>query len=291
MDHIKNALRLSPGSKKRDEEAPIFNLISKISNADSRDTLSKFFKDDFSKPTGCSSNLWALLIAFGDVLVKLLNEQNSVQHKQKQDDPMDTSNAWSKVSGNNRKRLRSSLTENHSPIENVDAFKEAERQRSVVICHFPESEKTNFLQAERDDETSIRLMIHKLTDQAKVEKMYRMGKKIPNGRPRLIKVVLCTSSMQRAVLSCAKNLRNYDEFKKIYIRKSLTPAELQASNEKRATLRWLREKDARWVIYRDNFWIRDDISGGIRSIPVLDIPPHCANKRRFDNNPIPSQGN
>lgn len=282
MDHLKNALRLSPSAKKQkpDNDSPIFDVVSKIPNADSREILSKFFTGEVSKPTGCSANLWSLVSAFGDVLRELAVQCNkpSEQVTLSDQSQMDTAQAWTTISGKPRKRFRSSFSVNHEiEKDHVEALKEAERLRSVVVCHFPESEQSDTLKAEQDDDVAIRQMIHKLSNSAKVEKLYRLGK-VKINKPRLIKVVLCTSSMQRTVLSNAKTLKQHDEYKGVYVRKSMTPSELEESNKKRAELRWLRNQDARWVIFRNCFWIRDEISSGVRKTVTPQIPSDCYKK-------------
>lgn len=289
MQQIKNALRLSPSAKKQksDNESPIFDVVSKIPNADTRELLCNFFNGEFPKPNNCSANLWSLVSGFGDVLREL-----AVQFDKSSDDVIlndnatsNTTEAWKTATGRTRKRLRSSFSLNPElEKDQVEAIKEAERLRSAVICHFPESEMTDPLKAEQDDDVAIRQMIHKISSTAKVEKLYRLGKLIPN-KPRLVKVVFCTSSMQRSVLINAKTLKQHDEYKGVFVRKSMTPSELEASNKKRAELRWLRHQDSRWVIYRENFWIRDEISSGVRKTVTPSIPPDCYKARQNQTQP------
>lgn len=280
MDQIKNALRLSPRAKKQkpDSEAPIFDVISKIPNADTRELLSKFFSGDFPKPTNCSANLWSLVSAFGDVLCELSSHTCETQKEINVEESahMDTTSTdgWSTTVNRARKRHKTTTLDSRTSNSQIDALKEAERLRSVVVCHFAESEKSDVLAAEQDDDVAIRQMIHKISPSAKVEKLYRMGKVNPN-RQRLVKVVLCTSSMQRSVLLNAKSLKNHVEYKRVFVRKSMTPSELDESNKKRAELRWLRQLDSRWVLYRDVFWIRDEISSGVRATTPPPIPNDC----------------
>lgn len=271
MDKLTSALGLSPTAKraKNTPELPIFDVISKISDEDRRNLLTKFFSGEMTRPTGCNSAVWSLLSAFGEVLVELAKVPPSNKVQENSSTEALTGGQWTEA--RNRKRRTSTAVQPTQKVDSLDAVKEAERLRSLVVCHFRESEKSDPIQAENDDDFAIRQLIHKLALNAKIEKWYRMGKRVED-KPRLIKVVLCTSSMQRAVLKNAKNLRDFDEFKRIYIRKSMTPAELVESNKKRAALKWLREKDDRWVIYRNEFWIRDEISGGSRTTVAPQIP-------------------
>lgn len=272
MDKITSALGLSPTAKrtKNNPELPIFDIISKVSNEDKRNLLAKFFSGEMNRPTGCNTVVWSILSAFGDILVELANVPHPNNVHENASAEAESSEKWTEV--RTRKRRVSTAVQLSQKQENFDAVKEAERLRSLVVCHFPESEKSDSIQAENDDDIAIRQLIHKLASNAKVEKLYRMGRKV-EGKPRLIKVVLCTSSMQRAVLLNAKTLRDFDEFKRVYIRKSMTPVELVESNRKRAALNWLRLTDKRWVIFRENFWISDEISGGSRKTLVPPIPP------------------
>lgn len=287
MNHVKSALGISPNSKNKpcEIDPAIFSLISKVPNADNREALENFFKSNLSKPSGCPHVIWNLLSGFADLFSTLAQEitarSDNLESSELLQEPSEmNSDTWATVTKKGRRPTKRARTEEVEIFENsieshkqpqYAAMKEAERIRSVVICHFPESTNSNHLEAEKEDDANVRQMIYKLSETSKVEKLYRMGKKT-NERMRLVKVVLCTTSMQRAVLSNAKNLRNFDDYKKVYIRKSMTKEELVESNRQRAALRYLKQIDNRWVIFRNDFWIREEIGKNVNKTVAPTIP-------------------
>ncbi|KAH7704869.1 hypothetical protein AAVH_27932 [Aphelenchoides avenae] len=121
-----------------------------------------------------------------------------------------------------------------TPPSDFISAAELERQRSVVIAGLPEL-ATNATNKARDN--SERDAVFTLIDQLQppdgsqpapevsVPCVYRLGAKNTDGRPRLLKVVFATRSMQRSVLSAAKFLRGLPDYADVYVRPSLTPEE------------------------------------------------------------------
>lgn len=69
-------------------------------------------------------------------------------------------------------------------------------------------------------------------------------------RPRLLKVVLATRSMQRAVLSASRHLRNDHQYANVFVRPSLTKEQRDAEYQLRKECRRRREAGERVQIYK-----------------------------------------
>ncbi|KAH7718668.1 hypothetical protein AAVH_13896 [Aphelenchoides avenae] len=76
---------------------------------------------------------------------------------------------------------------------------------------------------------------------------YRMGKP-SHERPRLLKVVFATRSMQRAVLSASRHLRNDSQYAEVYVRPSLTKEQRDAEFQLREECRKRRAQGKQcWI--------------------------------------------
>jgi hypothetical protein len=147
---------------------------------------------------------------------------------------------------------------------------ELERQRSIVISGLPEA-PPNALSVMRDahEKNSVFSLIdlckppppppdgdpreqrqppqQQPAPEVCVVAAYRMGQQ-SNGRPRLLKVVFATRSMQRAVLSASRHLRSDPQYAEVYVRPSLTKEQRDAEFQLREECRRLRAQGHRCSI-------------------------------------------
>jgi hypothetical protein len=74
-----------------------------------------------------------------------------------------------------------------------------------------------------------------------VERMHRIGK-IVEGKPRPVKVMLKTAvDGKKEILSRAKQLKDYEEYKRIFISPDLTRKQQEKDKELRQNLKRIRE--------------------------------------------------
>ncbi|KAH7716355.1 RNA-directed DNA polymerase from mobile element jockey-like protein [Aphelenchoides avenae] len=145
---------------------------------------------------------------------------------------------------------------------------ELERQRSIVIAGLPEA-MPNALSVVRDahEKNAVFSLIDRCrpppppapvedptlppeqqplppsqepAPEVCIVAAYRMGQP-SRDRPRLLKVVLATRSMQRAVLSASRHLRNDPQYEAVYVRPSLTAEQREAEYKLRQECRRRRE--------------------------------------------------
>ncbi|KAH7712409.1 hypothetical protein AAVH_20251 [Aphelenchoides avenae] len=168
------------------------------------------------------------------------------------------------------------------PPSSEPSAHELERQRSIVIAGLPEA-PPNLSSAERN---SLEVnAVHSLIDRCRpppptppvlgqheqppdgdsqqhpppqqrpsppeisVVTAYRMGQQ-NRDRPRLLKVVLATRSMQRAFLAAARHLRLDPDFKDVFVRPSLTREQRDAEFRLREECRRRRDAGEKVHIYR-----------------------------------------
>ncbi|KAF1751228.1 hypothetical protein GCK72_017782 [Caenorhabditis remanei] len=138
---------------------------------------------------------------------------------------------------NKLKEIESAL-EKSSQVKVVEAEDPAEakeRRRSVVLLNVPESK--SYFQHERNllDVTSINLLFRHLNLGCQPVALYRMGKERTDGKPRLLKLVLPSSQMQRELLKVAPQLKSFDTrgHPPVYVRRSMSKLELEAFREER----------------------------------------------------------
>lgn len=77
--------------------------------------------------------------------------------------------------------------------------------------------------------------------------------------------------MQKAALRNARKLRDEAEFKGVYLLPSLTPQQLQEYSKKRRQLHYLRTLNSDWLLYRDEFWLRNKIGKHVIKTSPPDI--------------------
>ncbi|KAH7711587.1 hypothetical protein AAVH_21105 [Aphelenchoides avenae] len=157
--------------------------------------------------------------------------------------------------------------------DSAPSAQELERQRSIVISGLPEA-RPDSLSVVRDahEKNSVFALIDlckppplptgeppaEPADQRPppqpqpppevcIVAAYRMGKP-SHERPRLLKVVFATRSMQRAVLSASRHLRNDPQYAEVYVRPSLTKEQRDAEFQLREECRKRRAQGKQcWI--------------------------------------------
>lgn len=137
------------------------------------------------------------------------------------------------------------------PKDFSDIIKEEERSRSVVIVGLAESDdRLRPSECQAELESKVGAILDVLKVECRPSSVYRMGQR-SNAKPRLVKVVLPTTTHWRLALRNARLLR-HSSFKTVHIRKSMTPEELKRDGELRMEARNRnRECGTRqWVVYK-----------------------------------------
>lgn len=130
-----------------------------------------------------------------------------------------------------------------APLPPPSKADEKERRRSVVLAHLPECSVPGKTAQQRCDFDfdQVGSILDKLGMPYKPISVYRMGKNLLNGVPRLLKVVLPSSTIQHVMLTQSKLLRESKRFSKVFIRRSLTLEQRQTSFVLREQLRALQK--------------------------------------------------
>lgn len=117
------------------------------------------------------------------------------------------------------------------PMISTISAVDLERARSVVIAGIPEK-GVYMLERQNYDRATLYGLCDELGVEAVPVMTYRLGQKL-DGKHRLMKVVLASRKMQRALITAAPNLRKSSnaKFKDVYIRPSLTPEQLEKQRE------------------------------------------------------------
>jgi hypothetical protein len=123
-----------------------------------------------------------------------------------------------------------------------DASEEKERRRSIVIAGLPETGGDAKTRRQNCKDAALGIL-NALDVESDISAAYRMGR--PGEKARLMKVVLPNSAAQRDVLKKARELRDKPEMTGIYVRPSLTPAQLDFEYNLRKELRERRAKGER----------------------------------------------
>ena len=132
-------------------------------------------------------------------------------------------------------------------IENsADSAEEKERKRSVVVAGLKESEGAPSSRAE-SDKKQITNLLDEIDVEGTIVSCYRLGQK-KEGRHRLLKVVLATTSQQRNLISNARKLKTSTQFPRTFVRPSLTPDQQQREFQLRQELRGLRKDGKKALI-------------------------------------------
>jgi hypothetical protein len=139
----------------------------------------------------------------------------------------------------------------------VESAEEKERKRSLVVIGLPESTSSDSIARADADSDSIVSMLRSLKIQSRPDKVYRMGRLNTDSNnkkgPRLVKVVMPTSHLQRQTLgalkTCRQMLRTVSGFERAIIRPSLSPEELIADRELREKLKKARAENPGVRVY------------------------------------------
>ncbi|KAL7080412.1 hypothetical protein ACQ4LE_000076 [Meloidogyne hapla] len=121
----------------------------------------------------------------------------------------------------------------------MDAARELERSRSIVLIGVPESENNSATGRAKEDVAAVEQILDGLGVQVLPSAVYRMGRINPahKGSCRLIKVILPSTKFQWQVLGSWKRsrdrLREQSAWKRLLIRPSLTESVLAEERKKR----------------------------------------------------------
>jgi hypothetical protein len=153
---------------------------------------------------------------------------------------------------------------------------EAKRRRSIVLIGLQEGQKASKEQCREDVQIAHEVLASIGVD-IKPLSVWRLGKKREDGKPRVLRVELNSESSTYRAIGNAKNLKESEKYKGVFLRKSLSVQELEVMRQTRAQLSWLRANhgDTNWVIYRARVWRREEIqSGQMTTVPPLPpLPP------------------
>lgn len=118
---------------------------------------------------------------------------------------------------------------------------EKERRRSVVVSGLPESDAHSARGKFIDDTNTVSQLLDAIDVECDAVQTYRLGKPIA-GRARLVKIVFPTSYFQSDCLKKAKNLKSSNNFKRVFIRPSMTREQREADYLLRQRLRAANEE-------------------------------------------------
>ena len=161
------------------------------------------------------------------------------------------------------------------------SWEEHQRLRSIVVAGLPEpSSALSSVDQAKADRAAVEGLLSLMEVAAVPNEVYRMGK-LGGAHPRLVKVVLPSRQFVYQALRNATKLKEAGNHRSVFIRKSMTREQREELAAKREQLRELRqiEGDAcRWVLYRDELWLRDEIPSRKRTtIPQLGLPSGSEN--------------
>jgi len=158
-------------------------------------------------------------------------------------------------------------------IANTESPEEKERKRSLVVISLPEPTLPKPSDCVKADTNTITNMLDTLGVAAAPVSVYRMGHPDPNRftdrprrGPRVLKVVMPSSALQRQVFSALRvyrnDLRALPNFQRAIIRPSLTAEDREKDRLVHAELKRRREAGERNLFVK-NFEIvcRDDLNG------------------------------
>ncbi|KIH43129.1 hypothetical protein ANCDUO_26872 [Ancylostoma duodenale] len=160
--------------------------------------------------------------------------------------------------GKNAQKAKSCATEvtqSGAPERQERSADEIERQRSIVVSGLPEPEHDLRGQERMKFEwQNIWNLFDELEFKCSPVSMFRLGIPKPD-RPRLLKLVLPTSTYQQLLLRAARKLRNSIKFQNVFIRPSLTQEERKMGYALRQQRRHLLEtQGGRYRVERDSLF-------------------------------------
>ena len=133
------------------------------------------------------------------------------------------------------------------PASSLTADEEEKRIRSLVFIGVPEAQSKEPQMRETDDCGTIKSMLNDIDCDAVPREIYRMGaRKDSSQRP--IKVIFANSHATIQVLRNASRLKDHPNYRRVFIRPSLTPEQRQKDFELRQELRKRRQTDPNLII-------------------------------------------
>ena len=152
-------------------------------------------------------------------------------------------------------------------IAMMESPEEKERKRSVVIIGLPEADKGDSIDRADADSEAVVTVLRTLQVEARPDKVYRMGRRLDDkAKPRLLKVVMPSSQLQRIMLGSLKHkreaLRKIQGFERAFIRPSLSKEELEKDRDLRKKLKEKRAENPNVKVYIKKGQIVVDGGGG-----------------------------
>jgi len=144
--------------------------------------------------------------------------------------------------GNEQAQISSHAPPN--PAEVVDEYLNRERRKlNLVIYGIPETTATSAPERQQADLNSFNELVDSefKINNFEISKCVRLGKP-KNDKPRPLLVTIPDNTIRRQILRNAKNLRNSNTHKRVFISPDLTPQEREANKQLRQELK--RRKDA-----------------------------------------------
>ena len=158
-------------------------------------------------------------------------------------------------------------------LSTLETPEEKERKRSLVLIGLPESTDPKPSNRVRSDASAVAEILDILDVAAQPTTIFRMGHPDPNHfadrprkGPRILKIVMPSSGLQRQVLSALKTGRNEmrktDRFKRCFIRPSLTPEQRELDKKAQQELKQRKMAGEKGLFIR-NFKVisNDSLSG------------------------------
>lgn len=143
----------------------------------------------------------------------------------------------------------------------ADMVESNKRARSLVITGLEESNLEQLPSVRQKElEKQVTNVLDCLGVECRPVEVYRMGK--PNdGRPRLVKLVLPSTSHWKQALSNSFRLRHTPGFSNVFVRKSLTEPERRKEFELRQECRERNNQLGKrvWVVFRGEIRRIDDL--------------------------------
>ena len=165
-----------------------------------------------------------------------------------------------------------------SQVDWAQRTREYNKRSTVILVGMREVDAPD---ADRHDKEAVESLLKTMQVDAKPQFVGRIGdgKRVADGKPRLLRVRMENPSLVFKILSGAKTLKNNVVYKAVFIRKSMSSQERQDDKEMRAQLKTIRSDDptSTFVIYRGQLWKKEEISSGTRvtvppSLPMAILP-------------------
>ena len=221
--------------------APVFNLDAgrgkrlRVSSPEQADqfkaSLTKMRNDD-QCPSSVKDVLFAMVDKF-DVISDLLLEN---QQLKAENSALKSQLATLSVSSDSVPNISVPtvpVSNVHNAVPNSKengCFEVVERSRAVVISGVYESKNPNPVKRAEEDMFNVKCVVNTLGVEAVPVTVYRMGRVGP--RPRLLKVIMPSSTHQKRLVERSSYLRN-SEFKGVWLRASLTYEDRVKQREER----------------------------------------------------------